>query len=229
MPSPTGRFRTLLVVCKKTPCAPGCCCWRCGGRRPPSRARCAWPRTRTTPSSGADACRRATNAHHQKASSSSSCAARATSGSPRTFWISCGTSRTAPGRRVPTVVDVALDRGADDGLRGLQHARAARPLHASHYWTGAGELRRHSAAPGPARRLEILVRRRLDLCGNQPVSYVTTRPPRVRCLKFDFHTGLGPAPGGEGSPSPVGCLGQPDALPQPSESGPSMERARQSL
>ena len=57
-----------------------------------------------------------------------------------------------------TVVDVALDRGADDGLRGPRPSRAARPLHASHYWTGAGELRRDFEAPGPARRLEILVR-----------------------------------------------------------------------
>ena len=100
----------------------------------------------------------------------------------------------APGRRVSTVVDVALDRGADDGIRHSRRPDAARPLHASYYWKGAGELRRDFEAPGPARRLSLLVRRR-----------------------------LGAASGGEGPSSPARGLGQPDAVPQPSESGPSME------
>ena len=46
---------------------------------------------------------------------------------------------------------------SDHGFRGPRDARAARPLHASYHWTGAGELRRDFEAPGPARRLALLV------------------------------------------------------------------------
>ena len=116
-------------------------------------------------------------------------------GCPRSIEV-LRARQPAPGRRVSPVVDVALDRGADDGLRGPRDACAAGPLHASYHRKGAGELRRHSAAPGPARRFALF-----------------------------FRGGLGPAPGGEGSAAFTGCVGQPDAVPQPPESGPPVERA----
>ena len=87
----------------------------------------------------------------------------------------------APGGRLRRVVDVALDRGAGDGLRGPRHSRAARPLHASDYWKGAGELRRDFEAPGPARRVALLVRHQPVLKSTSALGY--ERPVKLHAIE----------------------------------------------